>query len=237
MTKLSDYLYIADSSGDNKVDKEIVTKTVTHYADYMENETLAGLRNDLEANTFFAAINPFNYTNHRRLKAMTESKPAHLLVLGIDKTTETMQEVNARLSAMDINHILLTTSNSGNNLKYRLLIPVSEALSADMWKPTQQAVARLLNLAIDDLPYSQMQFIYADRKMLHHINGKSLRITGVEVVTGMPTLKVLKPNVKEVNSEAIARPAMAERAVATREQKCMLRQTKQNTLLITDKSY
>jgi len=126
-------------------------------------------------------FNSFQYKNsYRKLEnVLTDSQ---ILMFDVDTSTESIHDVHARLVALNLDHVLLTTSNASNFFKYRLVIPSARKVTMKEYKYVIKQASKFLNITSDSLSGSQVMFIYPDSLTLSH-TGMSLYVPEKLIVT------------------------------------------------------
>lgn len=121
---------------------------------------------------------PFVYANGKRAKENIISK-ANFVVIDVDDTYLTIFERHLDLQAESINHIIATTSNKDNDYKYRVLLPLSQSVSADDYRSVVNGI--LVEGLIPDMDIaskkpSQPFFSYKDSDIFHYYDGINLDV-------------------------------------------------------------
>ena len=145
---------------------------------------------------------PFTFKNNYRKIENIASK-ATMLVFDVDKTTESMTDLHNRLTTLNVDHVLLTTSNSSNEFKYRLFIPSAREISVKEYKYVIKEASAFLGITADPLPGSQVMFLYPDSIKLSH-EGQALIVPELLIVTKLAT-----------QGKVVARKAHAQRTETT----------------------
>ena len=116
----------------------------------------------------------FNYTGYHRMLSNVISD-ANLLVLDVDHTGASMQEVFSGLVDEGLQVIVSTTSNRDNEYKYRVLLPLNREVDTNEYRRLMLGVIENgLVLDVDTVPPVQIFYSYKDSKVLTNFEGSSL---------------------------------------------------------------
>ena len=104
----------------------------------------------------------------------------NLIVLDVDKTTISMEDMHEYMN--EIPHILSSTSDPDNNMKYRILLPINVELDGSNHKQYSYVVRRLaadLLITVDKVSYNPAHpyYGYANSKVLENNHGRLYDIT------------------------------------------------------------
>jgi len=107
------------------------------------------------------AYTPFEFKDGKRSKANIISG-CKWLALDVDHTTIPAENMHELL--LDINHHIALTSDSTNDLKYRVLLELDSFVNLNdhEWNKFIKSIAEDLYLSIDTVPRSQIFFSYAN---------------------------------------------------------------------------
>ena len=150
--------------------------------DYIYKETTwEKLGNLLIADTAFT---PFKFNEGRRGKDNIGS-PARFIVLDVDESDETIDEVADRLA--DYKYHMARTSDKNNPYKFRIILPLDIAVELDRtkWKEFYSMVGMHLDIVIDKLPQSQIFYGFSDRELISNNEGEMLEASKI-----VPEIKV-----------------------------------------------
>ena len=124
------------------------------------------------------AYTPFKFNDGRRGKDNIGS-PARFIVLDVDESDETIDEVADRLA--DYKFHMARTSDKENPYKYRIVMPLDIAVDLDRtrWKEFYSLVGMHLDLNIDKLPQSQIFYGFSDRELISNLEGDMLEASKI----------------------------------------------------------
>lgn len=119
------------------------------------------------------AFTSFKFNDGRRGKDNIGS-PARFIILDVDESDETINEVADRL--VDFKYHMARTSDKDNPYKFRIIIPfdIEVDLDRSRWKEFYALVGMYLNLNIDKLPQSQIFYGFSDREVISNNEGDLL---------------------------------------------------------------
>lgn len=116
----------------------------------------------------------FNYAGYHRMLSNVVSD-ANLLVLDVDHTGISMQEVFDNLVDEDLQVIVSTTSSKDNEYKYRVLLPLDREVDTKEYKRLMLGITEnKLVTDIDEVSPVQIFYAYKDSKILTNFKGSSL---------------------------------------------------------------
>ncbi len=126
------------------------------------------------------AISAFKYTDGVRLRNNCLGK-TNLLILDVDTSDETMQEVSDNLS--EYNHIIATSSDNKNPYKFRILIKLDKIISitSNDYKNLLKAFVEEHGIEVDILSREQLYFTYQNAKVVSNFDGEDLNIDDLNI--------------------------------------------------------
>jgi len=94
--------------------------------------------------------------------------------LDVDDTTITIEEMHHIL--FEVNHHMAITSNPDNKMKYRIILPLTEAIevTANEWKHFVKSIANFIGVTVDNLGASQVFYGYKGREVYSTIGKASI---------------------------------------------------------------
>lgn len=164
---------------------KLVEKTKRGYLineDYAYKETTWEKLGNLLIND--TAYTPFKFNDGRRGKDNIGS-PARFIVLDVDESDETYNEVADRLD--DYRFHIATTSDKNNPYKFRVVLPLDIEVDLDRvkWKEFYAMVGMHLDLNIDKLPQSQIFYGFSGSEIISNLDG-----IAVEASKIVPEIKI-----------------------------------------------
>lgn len=185
-----------EDSGLSREEAKTIEKTKRGYLindEYTYKETTWEKLANLMVND--TAYTPFKFNDGRRGKDNIGS-PARFIVLDVDESDETYNEVADRLDEYMFH--IATTSDSSNPYKFRVILPFDIEVDLDRtkWKEFYAMVGMQLDLNIDKLPQSQIFYGFSGSQIISNNEGDLFEASKI-----IPEIKI-ETNIVQPASEA-----------------------------------